>query len=107
MQSLLASIGPLVLVVPHDDPRSHEMSVALRIAHDLNTYHKFDASIVTNIDIDVLNLGNIVVIGNGAASRVLEMDQFKETSPFVISGSQISIRGQDLPPVDCLGAGMD
>lgn len=69
VQTLLNSIGPLVLVVPQADATSYEMSIALRIAHDLNAYLRLDTTIVTDIDAEVLNQGNIVVIGNGVSGK--------------------------------------
>jgi hypothetical protein len=38
-------LAPVLLVVPNDIP-SQKRSIALRIAHDLNKYHKLDSEIV-------------------------------------------------------------
>ncbi|KAJ7582507.1 hypothetical protein C8J56DRAFT_954942 [Mycena floridula] len=74
IQTILSSPGPLLLVVP-DDNHQREMSVALRIAHDLNTYHKLDTNIITSsealtVDDKILNQGNIVVVGNEASQAI-------------------------------------
>jgi len=82
-QAILSTQGPIVLVVPFEaeSPKlSTELSIALRIAHDLDTFHKLDALIMSANDaMDVLRghdvwtymRGNVVVIGgyNAAVTR--------------------------------------
>lgn len=69
MQEILSSAAPLVLVVS-DQPSSHTLCVALRIAHDLQTYHKLDSEILRTSEAmhrataKGLGKGNIVVIGD-------------------------------------------
>ncbi|TRM59420.1 hypothetical protein BD626DRAFT_572702 [Schizophyllum amplum] len=63
VQSILSTTdGPIKLRVPysayHDD-QSAELNLALRIARDLDTYHKLDAEIVHDLGHDH---GNVVVI---------------------------------------------
>ncbi|KAF9036995.1 hypothetical protein BDZ89DRAFT_1061691 [Hymenopellis radicata] len=69
IQSVLSSNGPITLVIP-DDGHTHEMNVALRIAHDLELYHRLDSEIIRSSEAfknDLLGQGNVVVIGNDAA----------------------------------------
>lgn len=69
MQEILSSAAPLVLVVS-DQPSSHSLSIALRIAHDLHTYHKLDSEIwrsseaLLRAEANRLGNGNIVIIGD-------------------------------------------
>jgi hypothetical protein len=62
LQSILTTNGTIQLFVPQDD--DHALSIALRIAHDLDTYHKLDAVIATHMDAqNDLGSGNIILIG--------------------------------------------
>ncbi|KIM87650.1 hypothetical protein PILCRDRAFT_287259 [Piloderma croceum F 1598] len=73
MQTVLATAAPLLLVVPDDIP-PHELSIALRIAHDLNVYHKLDGEIIRSSEAmrrgkeNHLSIGNIVVIRDPQSS---------------------------------------
>lgn len=68
MQAILNTAAPLVLVVPDNIPNA-KLNVALRIAHDLNMFHKLDSEIATSSDImqrvgdGSLGQGNIIIIG--------------------------------------------
>ena len=61
---ILSSRGPLLFVIPDDDL---SLSYALRLAHDLDTFHKLDVEILTDTEANGLlddgSLGplNIVV----------------------------------------------
>ncbi len=69
IQAVLSSNGPITLVIP-DDNHTHEMNVALRIAHDLELYHRLDSEIIRSSEAfenDSLSQGNVVVIGNDAS----------------------------------------
>lgn len=69
MQEILSSAAPLVLVVS-DQPSSHTLSIALRIAHDLHTYHKLDSEIwrcseaMLRAEKNRLGNGSIVILGD-------------------------------------------
>ncbi|KAF7983084.1 hypothetical protein HWV62_24005 [Athelia sp. TMB] len=71
MQEILSTSAPLVLVIS-DEPSSHTLSLALRIAHDLNKYHKLDSEILRGsealalAEANRLGRGNIVVLGDGS-----------------------------------------
>lgn len=45
---ILLSRGPLLFVIPDEDGLS--LSYALRLAHDLDTYHKLDVEILTDTE---------------------------------------------------------
>ncbi|KAI0371785.1 hypothetical protein BV20DRAFT_1066969 [Pilatotrama ljubarskyi] len=74
MASVLTSAGPLAIVIPTKQ-QSPELSAALRLAHNLNVYHKLDAEILD--DQEALQRfqeasppsGNVIVIGLGAFAR--------------------------------------
>jgi hypothetical protein len=71
MQNILTSSGPLIIVVPFNY-HHREMSAALRLAHDLNLYHRLDSSIILSSEAvtasaETLNQGNVVAIGNDAS----------------------------------------
>jgi hypothetical protein len=67
IQSILTTSGTIQIAIPSSD--EHALSIALRIAHDLDTYHKLDAEIMTHTDAEirqgsgVLEPGNLILIG--------------------------------------------
>lgn len=107
MQAVLTSAAPIILVIP-DDAQSQELSVALRIAHELNTYHRLDAEIMQSaealqdLEASALNEGNIVVIGNSSSPFVHWTLNQKKT-PFQLNHSQLALNGLTL---NALGLGM-
>jgi len=100
MQTVLATAAPLLLVVPDDIP-AHEFSIALRIAHDLNVYHKLDGEIIRSSEAmwrgkeNRLSTGNIVVIRDPQSS----FSQWcfnQKTSAFDISITPPQLNGRPL-----------
>ncbi|KAF8894431.1 hypothetical protein BD779DRAFT_1501027 [Infundibulicybe gibba] len=85
IQAMLTSDGPIVFVVPDSDT-SHELSVALRISHDLSLYHRLDSHIMRNsealtqLSTGSLPSGNIVVLGNPSMSFIRKILARNETS---------------------------
>ncbi|THV08034.1 hypothetical protein K435DRAFT_815267 [Dendrothele bispora CBS 962.96] len=72
MQAIISTKAPISLVIP-DEHHSQELSIALRIAHDLHTYHRLDCAIIQSSEVftsGILNEGNVVVVGNGAAEQL-------------------------------------
>jgi len=69
MQAVLATAALVSLVVSDHTP-SRDLSVALRIAHDLNKYHKLDSEVIRSSEAwqrcqdGSLGRGNMVVFGN-------------------------------------------
>jgi hypothetical protein len=67
IQSILTTNGTIQIAIPSNE--EHALSIALRIAHDLDTYHKLDAEIMTHADAQirqdsgVLGSGNLILIG--------------------------------------------
>jgi hypothetical protein len=101
MQNILTSSGSLVIVVPFNY-HHREMSAALRLAHDLNLYHRLDSSIILSSEAvtapeETLNQGNVVVIGNDAS---LALRQRGGPWTFAPSFSALLARGRSYgPPV--------
>jgi hypothetical protein len=100
MQRILNSAGPLIVVIPDSGP-SHELSIALRLVHDLNTYHRLDAEIVTSSDTiqlmhrNALSQGNIVVVG-GAQSPFTKSVLSQNRTSFTIQDGHLTLRGRSL-----------
>lgn len=109
MQNILQSSGPILLVIP-DEAHSQEMSVALRIAHDLNTYHKLDANIITSSEAaaENLNQGNIIAIGNEASAcmRGLMLNTVHECFTPVLDGPGLGSFRQCLLSLPNLDSGI-
>lgn len=98
LQAVLSSAAPLLIIIPKYGP-SREFSVALRIAHDLNTYHKLDSEILQSSDAlqnakdGRLGHGNIVVIGDTQNPFTRWILGRKETS-FELEGSSLKLKGR-------------
>lgn len=102
IQTILASEAPLYFVIPDDnDSPSRELSVALRLAQDLYTYHKLDAGIMYSSEAlrrlseGTLGFGNIVVIGTASTPFVSSVLSRGETS-FVIEDGTLKLREESL-----------
>jgi hypothetical protein len=99
-QTILNTFSPFTIVIPDATP-SQEFSVALRIAHALNVYHRLDAEIIESSEAmermigGTLASGNVVVIGNAGTPFVKWALERKET-PFGIDGAVLSLRGRAL-----------
>jgi len=69
METVLSTAAPLQLVVPDSMPMQ-KLSIALRVAHDLNKYHKLDSEIIRSSEAmqrgqeGHLSSGNIIVISD-------------------------------------------
>lgn len=101
MHTLLATAAPLVLVVP-DDTTLQTLSVALRLAHDLNVYHKLDSEIIQSSEAmqrakaNCLSvLGNMVVIGD-SRSHFSQWCFYRQASAFDFSISPPQLNGHVL-----------
>ncbi|KAF9651433.1 hypothetical protein BDM02DRAFT_3091108 [Thelephora ganbajun] len=70
---ILSSKGPLLFVIPNEDNLS--LSHALRLAHDLDTFHKLDVEILTDAEASGLLEG-----GTLGPSNVVIFDGPKKTS---------------------------
>ena len=70
---ILSSKGPLLFVIPDEDDLS--LSYALRLAHDLDTFHKLDVDILT--DAEASNLLESKSLG---PSNIVVFDGPKKTS---------------------------
>ncbi|KAJ7093157.1 hypothetical protein C8R44DRAFT_399607 [Mycena epipterygia] len=93
IQSFLSTTAPLRLVVL-DDASSRDMSLALRIAHDLNAYHRLDAEIVSGyaaLQDSALDTGNILIIGDTASPFLAKMLENAQT-PFRMENNLLTVR---------------
>ena len=70
---ILSSKGPLLFVIPDEDALS--LSYALRLAHDLDTFHKLDVEILTDTEAGSLLEGRSL-----GPSNVVIFDGPKKTS---------------------------
>lgn len=86
------------MVIP-DRNASHELSIALRIAHDLQIYHRLDAAILTESEASSLMeetfglKGNIVVIGSPSSKLASDILRTRRTA-FESNGYQLTLNGQ-------------
>jgi hypothetical protein len=107
LQHVLASCSPIVFIVP-DVSQPRELSVALRIAHDLNVHHRLDAEIV--LESEVLPLlgaeswsdGNIVFIGKPSSELVQSVLEDKRTPFEVTTTSGLGLKNQALDNGCCM-----
>ncbi|KAJ8507170.1 hypothetical protein ONZ45_g10429 [Pleurotus djamor] len=99
-QRILSSAAPITLIIPERE-QTHELSIALRIAHNLHTYHRLDSTIVSSND--ALRLleegsihGNIIYLGmpfTPFARSILECSP----APFDVVDDQLLLKGQLIP----------
>ncbi|KAF7338633.1 Transmembrane protein [Mycena venus] len=102
IQSFLSTAAPFYLVVL-DNSSSRDVSLALRIAHDLHAYHRLDAEIVLGYEsfrerlADSSNTapGNILVIGNAASPSLANMLHGQQT-PFRTENNVLAIKDATL-----------
>jgi len=103
-QSILMSPGPLTIIVP-EKTSTRELSIALRIAHDLGVYHRLDAAIVQGSEIrsswesGVLQPGNLIVIGRPNSSFAAWLIAQNKT-PFTSDEDGLSLNGYRLKNPD-------
>ncbi|KIL69564.1 hypothetical protein M378DRAFT_69148 [Amanita muscaria Koide BX008] len=98
LQLILTATGPITFIIQTKD--SYEFSIALRLTHDLQQFHRLDAQILD--EQEALQLGhdfftgqNIVVIGNPAMEFVQRILSFRKT-PFSLQGSILTLNGESL-----------
>jgi hypothetical protein len=93
MQLILSTVGPITFIVP-DSAASPALSIALRLAHDLEVYHKLDATIVFssewNSSAYTVNNGNVVVIGDVKDNFITQTIQQSQT-PVRLSENQLIV----------------
>lgn len=101
MSKILSSSGPLTVVIPH---KTVDIAhTALRLAHDLDVYHKLDAEIIDaheaqdRLDKGTLGQGNLVIIG-GAANVFTHRLLRQNATPFSFSDEQLHLRGRLITP---------
>ena len=101
MQLILGSLGPLILVIP-DENRTQELSVALRIAHDLHKFHRIDSEVVLSSEAlesvlgSAMGEGNLVIIGNVDDASLARWCFSRQESVFKINSNPPTLNGQML-----------
>lgn len=99
ISNVLSSTGPITIVVPSRSP-SPELSAALRIAHNLNVYHKLDTVIVDDHEAALavrdgsLASGNFVVLSQGKLGGFAASLVSKSATPFGVDGSILRLRSR-------------
>ncbi|KAI0637266.1 hypothetical protein C8Q77DRAFT_1051392 [Trametes polyzona] len=99
--SVLNTDGPLTLVIPKRQ-QSPELSAALRIAHNLNVYHKLNAEIIDaeealqRLDTSSLGPGNVVVLDQGSPNTFAKRILAQGRMPFRLRDDTLQLRGRPL-----------
>ncbi|KAG5718671.1 3',5'-cyclic-nucleotide phosphodiesterase [Termitomyces sp. T112] len=100
LQSILSSNGPISFIISNDT-NSRELSIALRLAHDLQIFHRLDSGILRESEVQVhlqdgrLPSGNLVFIGKQSSAFPRTLLSEKRT-PFEIKGNVLELNGQVL-----------
>ncbi|KAL1709962.1 hypothetical protein EV121DRAFT_275862 [Schizophyllum commune] len=103
-QSILSTThGPIKLSVPSLADGSPELSLALRVAHDLDTYHKLDAEIIEGRPSD---RSNLVAIQVGKPSDTLYRLLRGDNAVLLPSDEGICFRGRDDYKIHKAGTGV-
>ncbi|KAM5531823.1 hypothetical protein V8D89_014522 [Ganoderma adspersum] len=99
ISNVLSSTSPITIVVPSRSP-SPELSAALRIAHNLNVYHKLDAAIIDDHEAaravrdGSLASGNLVVLSHGKLGGFAAPFVSKSATPFGVDSSILQLRSR-------------
>jgi hypothetical protein len=108
IQTILTSIGPVTLLAANE-MIAENLSVALRIAHDLHLYHKLDSEIITESvalhrsQHGTWPAGNVVFIGT-ASSKFAKLVLQEGKTSFQIVDSYILFNHRRF---NKLGEGLD
>lgn len=100
MQAMLTTAAPVSLVIPDGTP-SMNLLIALRIAHDLNKYHKLDSEIIRSSEIwqrcqdNRLGKGNMIVVGD-SQTDFTRWCLTQQHSAFEIDVRPIKVNGKPL-----------
>ncbi|TFK46034.1 hypothetical protein OE88DRAFT_1729383 [Heliocybe sulcata] len=98
MSIALSSRGPFLLVIP-DATSGRPLSVATRLAHALNLYHKLDAEIITDDEMmdraerDTIDAVNLVVIGD-VSMDFIKWYMGRRDTPFAIENGSLRLQGR-------------
>ncbi|KAI0332093.1 hypothetical protein GY45DRAFT_1321394 [Cubamyces sp. BRFM 1775] len=93
--NILSSEGPITIVIPSKQT-SRELSAALRLAHNLNVYHKMDAEIVDDQEAenkfnDPSQTGNVILLGLGDFAKATLRQRW---TAFNLVDDVLSLRGR-------------
>ncbi|KAH9946364.1 uncharacterized protein BXZ73DRAFT_37690 [Epithele typhae] len=98
--NFLTTHAPFTIVAATNVPS--QLSSALRIAHDLNIYHKLDAEIIDDDEATrrlrdgQLGAGNIAVLSIGATGPFATALLEQKKTPFELEDGVLSLRGRKL-----------
>ncbi|OBZ75861.1 hypothetical protein A0H81_04588 [Grifola frondosa] len=97
----ILTAAPLTFVIPNKAP-SRALSAALRLAHNLDVYHKLDAEIIDDaeamlrLDSGSLGPGNIVVLALGPQREFFKSILAQSKTAFALHGTSLQLRGRTL-----------
>ncbi|KAJ7197231.1 hypothetical protein GGX14DRAFT_545520 [Mycena pura] len=90
IQSFLSTMASFCLVVL-DKTNNRDMSLALRIAHDLNAYHRLDAEIILGYESLKDCAGNILIIASIVSPVLAKMLENPQT-PFRVENDRVVVK---------------
>ncbi|KAJ6500423.1 hypothetical protein C8R45DRAFT_67979 [Mycena sanguinolenta] len=100
IQTFLSTNAPIHLVVL-DNGNPRDVSLALRIAHDLNAYHRLDSEIILGHEsfpqrlADSGAVGNVLLIGNTASPSLASILK-KPQTPFRVENNVLVMKDEIL-----------
>ncbi|THH31747.1 hypothetical protein EUX98_g2437 [Antrodiella citrinella] len=98
LSNILTTLGSINIVIP-DAPTPSALSVAKRIAHDLNLYHKLDTDVLyaseasARLQQGSLGPGNVVVVG-GSTNSLAKALLLQHKTPFSLSANILTLNGE-------------
>ncbi|KAI0798096.1 hypothetical protein C8Q75DRAFT_34633 [Abortiporus biennis] len=100
MSAILSSSAPLNIVISNKT-NTRELSIALRIAHDLYLYHKLDSRILeahtSSKEIEQSTLqGNLIVIGTGVNNLLVKNLLEKQQTPFDLRDNRLFLNDDQI-----------
>ncbi|KAG6832731.1 hypothetical protein H0H92_012303 [Tricholoma furcatifolium] len=107
LQDILSSNQAISFIVRDGINSGRELSVALRLANDLHTYHRIDSEIILESEVKQylweLPSGNIVFIGQESSVFVRTILAERRT-PFELRGAVLELNGRPLddPNTGCI-----
>ncbi|KAF8626190.1 hypothetical protein AX15_005070 [Amanita polypyramis BW_CC] len=100
LQMILMSTDSITIIIPRKGP-SHELTIALRLVHDLHLFHRLDAEVLdeneafVKIEEGIFTQGNLIIVGSTnmkLAQHVLSLQR----TPFSLEDSILTLNGHEL-----------
>lgn len=98
LANILSSPAPLTLIIPDSAPPT-TFSAALRIAHDLDVYHRLDSEIIDasaaleRLETSTMGVGNLVLFGGPENEFTTSLLQQRKT-PFSLQERKLYLNGK-------------